>query len=79
MVDVQKLVMGVVLIVVGFVAVFYTVANLAPTMIASANNMTASGLPLATLFASSGVLLVIFMIALFVGMIGLAFKMFKGK
>ena len=76
---VMNLVMGIVLVIVGFVIVFYIVGNMAPTMVTAAGNISGSGLPLAGLFASNGVLLLIFMVAVFVALILLAFSLWKGK
>ena len=55
--------------IIGFILVFFVVGALAATLISSANNISGSGLPLASLFASGGALLVIFMVLLFKNMV----------
>lgn len=57
---------------IGIIVVFFVLAGLATTIIASANNISASGLPLATLFGASGVLLILFMIGVFVKLVKLS-------
>ena len=59
MVDIGKLVEGVVLGIVGIVVVFLLVGNLAPTITDASNNISGSGLPLASMFGSSGVVMTI--------------------
>jgi uncharacterized membrane protein len=74
----MELVNKVIGIVIGFIVVFYLVSALAPTLMGAAGNMSASGLPLANLFASNGVILTIFVIFVFVALIYFAMKM-KGN
>jgi hypothetical protein len=77
--SINKLVMGIVFVIVGFVVVFYIVGALAPTITTASGNISGSGLPLAGLFSSSGVLLIILMVAIFIALLLLAFKLFKDK
>jgi predicted membrane protein len=76
-VDVKGLVVSIILVIVGFVTVFYLVGGTAGTIVTASQNISGSGLPLASLFSSSGVLLIIFMIAIFVALLLMAFKMWK--
>lgn len=69
------MVTGLIMGIVGIVVVFYLVSGLAPTLTNAANNISASGLPLASLFSSSGVTIIIIVLAIFVGVIYAAFKM----
>lgn len=69
----------VVIVIIAFVVIFYLVGNLSPTLKTAADNISGSGLPLASLFTSNGVLLMIFMIAVFLALMLLAFGMMKGK
>jgi hypothetical protein len=64
-------------VIIGFVVVYYIVGGTAETLTDSATQISGSSLPLASLFSSSGVIFIIFMIALFVGLIALAFKAMK--
>ena len=58
--------------IIGLVVIAYLVGALAPTLITSFTQINNSGLPLAHLFnPTSGVALTIFVIMLFVGVIGL--------
>lgn len=66
-------------IVIGFIVVFYLVSSLAPTLIGASANLSASGLPLANLFASNGIVLTLFVIFLFVALIYYAWKMGSHK
>jgi hypothetical protein len=89
-INLQKIVMAIVLVIVAFIVVFTIVASTAPDLQGAANNITSgvvigSGntsttvtLPLANLFGANGVLILVFMVAIFIGMLVLAFK-FMGK
>ena len=76
--NVQGIAFGIVGAILGLVIVFYLVGGLAPTLVVASGNISNSGLPLANLFASNGILLLIFMVVLLVGMIIMAIKMVKG-
>lgn len=66
-------------VVIAFIIVFFVVGGLAATLISAATQISGSGLPLATLFASGGVIFVIFMIFLFVGLYKVAKSMGSGS
>ena len=72
-----NIVIGVVLIVIGFIVVMTLVGSTAGDLISASDNISASGLPLANLFASSGVLLLIFMVSVFIALVLLAFSLMK--
>ena len=76
---VKGIAMGVIGVIVAIIVVFQLVGNTASELTGAANNISSSGLPMASLFGSSGVTLLIFMLALFIGVIVLAFKMFSHK
>lgn len=59
--------------IIGFIVAFFLVGGLAPTLTSASTQISGSGLPLASLFSSTGPLFTIFMILLFVGMLGLCF------
>ena len=77
--EATKLVIGVISLIVGIVMIFYIVAALAPTITSAANNMSASGLPLASLFSSSGVILTILIIGVFLAVLIMVFKLMQHK
>ena len=49
-------------IIIGVVLVFLIIGNLAATVITAAGNISGSGLPLASLFGATGIVLIIVMI-----------------
>ena len=59
-------------IIIGIVLVFLIVGNLAATIITAAGNISGSGLPLASLFGASGVVLIIVMIGFMKKIIAMA-------
>lgn len=60
----QDMVEKIVMIVIGIVVIFYIIAGLASTLISASNNISASGLPLANLFSSGGVVLILLMVGI---------------
>ena len=76
--DVSKIATGIVGAIVSIIVVFLIIGGMSSTITDSASNISGSGLPLASLFGSSGVVLIVFMVAVLLGIIALAFKMFKG-
>lgn len=79
MVDVTKIVIGVVGLIVTFIVTFLLVGNTAGDITAAADNISGSGLPLASLFSSNGIVLLIFMAGLLISLASLAFGFAKGK
>lgn len=67
-----------VMLIVGIVVIFYIVGGTAGTLTTAAGNISSSGLPLAGLFSSSGVVLLVFMAGILIAIISLAMK-WKGK
>lgn len=78
MVDITKIVVGVVGLIVTFIVTFLLVGNTAPDLTTAADNISGSGLPLASLFSSNGIVLLIFMAGLLISLVSLAFG-FAGK
>lgn len=76
-ISVQNIVVGVVLLIVTFIITFLIVGNTAGTLTDAADNISGSGLPLAGLFSSSGVVLLVFMAGLLVTLVVLAFSFNK--
>ena len=75
--EVQKTVTGLVTLIVGIVVIFYLVGGMSDVLTDSADNISNSGLPLASLFSSSGVVMIIFMVSILLGIIFVALKMKK--
>lgn len=79
MVDVTKIVIGVVGLIVTFIVTFLLVGNTAADITTAADNISGSGLPLASLFGSNGIVLLIFMAGLLISLASIAFGFAKGK
>lgn len=75
MANVKGIATGVILVIVTIIVVFQLVGNTSNAIAGASNNITASGLPLASLFASNGVVLLIFMAGILLAIVGLALKM----
>lgn len=75
---INGLTMSIISVIIGFIVVFYIIGGLAPTLVTASQNISGSGLPLSSLFGSSGVIFIIFMVILLVGLIVLAMRMVKG-
>ncbi len=73
MVDVTKIIVGIVGLIVTFIVSFLLVGNTAGDLTAAADNISGSGLPLASLFSSNGIVLLIFMAGLLVSLVSIAF------
>lgn len=73
--DIEKLVYGVVIGIVGIVVIFYLVGSLAPTLVTASDNISNSGLPLAGLFSSGGIVMIIIVVGILLTIIGLAFRL----
>lgn len=72
------IILGVVITIVGFVVVDYIIGGLSPTLTTAMNNITNSGLPLASLYSPSGVLMIMFMIFVFLALLLMLFALVKG-
>lgn len=72
--DIEKLVYGLVLSILGIVVVFQLFAGTATTLINAGNNVSASGLPLAGLFGGSGIVLIIIVVGVLLMTVRLALK-----
>lgn len=60
-----------ILAIVGVIVIFLLVGNTASSMTDAADNLSGSGLPLASLFSSNGVVLMIFMVGIIVAVIAM--------
>lgn len=78
-INVKGVVVGVVLLIVTFIITFLIVGNTAGDLTDAADNISGSGLPLASLFDSSGVVLLVFMAGLLVTLVIMAFSFSKMK
>lgn len=72
------LIEGVISVILGIVLVFKILGTSSSTIIDAADNVSASGLPFASFFSSSGIVLMAFMIAIVVTILTISFKM-KGS
>lgn len=77
-INIKGIIVGVVLLIVTFIVTFLLVGNTAGDLTAAADNISGSGLPLASLFSSNGVVLLTFMAGLLISLVVLAFS-FAGK
>ncbi len=77
--SVRTMVVGVVTAIIGFIVVFRVVGGSAADLNSAAANISGSGLPLVSLMGQNSVLLTIFVIAVFLALMSLAFDMYKGK
>lgn len=75
MVNIKVMITGVILTIIAIVVVFNIVGGTSTTLTTAADNISGSGLPLATLFQSTGVVLLIFMAGILLAVIGLVMKM----
>lgn len=75
----EKITYGVIIAVVSIIVVFLLVSSTAPNLLAAAGNLSASNLPLASLFSGSGIVLILFMVGLLLGVFAITMKMHKGK
>ena len=76
-VNVATIVTSVVLLIVAIVVIFNIVGGTASTLKTSADNISGSGLPLASLFSSSGVVLLIFMAGILLAVIVMSLSLTK--
>lgn len=69
---INSLVTGVVTGIIGIIIIFLLVGNTAGSITDASDNISTSGLPLASLFNSSGVVLLVFMAGIMLAVIGIA-------
>lgn len=79
MVNVKGVVTGVVLLIVTIIVSFLIVGSTAGDLTTATDNISGSGLPLASLFASNGVVLLVFMAGLLIAIVTIALSFAKGK
>ena len=79
MVNVKGMVTAVILVIVAIIVIFNIVGGTSASLTDAATNISSSGLPLATLFSSSGVVLLIFMAGILLAVIGMAMKIGGNK
>jgi hypothetical protein len=70
----EQMIKKIIFLIVGIVVIFYIVGGLAPTLITAAGNISESGLPLSNLFASGGVVMIIFVVGILIAIISMALK-----
>ena len=72
MVNVKSIIVGVIGLIITFIVTFLIVGNTAGDITSAADNISGSGLPLASLFSSNGIVLLVFMAGLLITLIGVA-------
>ena len=77
--NISAMVTGLIMLIVGIVVVFYIVGATASTLTTASTNISGSGLPLASLFGSNGVVLMIIMAGILIAIITVALKAGKSK
>ncbi len=66
MVNVKSIIVGVIGLIITFIVTFLIVGNTAGDITSAADNISGSGLPLASLFSSNGEVLLVFMAGLLI-------------
>lgn len=74
---IKNIVVGLVLLIVAFIVTFQIVGSTAGDLSDAATNISTSGLPLASLFASNGIVMLVFMAGLLIALVVMAFSMVK--
>lgn len=77
-VDIKNIITGVVILIVTIIVSFLLVGNTAGDLTDAADNISGSGLPLASLFSSSGVVLLVFMAGLLITLVVVSLSFAKG-
>ena len=75
--NVQGMAMTAIYSIIGLVVLFLIVANLYPTLAQAGNNLSTSGLPLWSLFASGGLIFILIAVGLLITVVALVMP--KGK
>jgi hypothetical protein len=65
----KSLLIGVIIAIIAVILIFVILASLAPTLLTSADTMNNSGLPMASLFARDGILILVFVVAVFIAIL----------
>jgi len=74
MVNVKGLAIGAIMGIIGIIVVMQLFAAVAPDLQAAGNNLSATSLPLAGLFSSTGIVMLIVVVGILVTVIGLSLK-----
>lgn len=77
-INLEKVIIGVVLVIVAIIVIFNLVGSSAVNLTDAADNISGSGLPLASLFAANGIVLLIFMAGILISVVVIAMRMHKG-
>ncbi len=75
--NISAVITGIVLLIVAIIVSFLIVGNTAGDITNAADNISGSGLPLASLFSSSGVVLLVFMAGLLIALITISLSLGK--
>lgn len=78
-ISMMNIVTGLVMVIVAIIVIFQIVGNSAGDLSTAAGNISGSGLPMASMFSSNGVVMMCFMAALLIGIISLSFYAIRHK
>ena len=76
-IDIKNIIVSVVMLIVAIIVVFLIVGNTNADIVEAADNISNSSLPLASLFGSSGVVLLVFMSGLMITLVVLSLSLTK--
>lgn len=77
--NVSTIATGVIMVIITIIVVFNLVGASASSLTTASTNISSSGLPLASLFGSSGVVLLIFMAGILLAIVAIAMRMHKSR
>lgn len=78
-INLTAVVSGAIAVIIGIIVIMNIIGNTSGSIVDATENITGSGLPFASLFSSSGVVMLIFMAGVLLAIMGMAFKMAKQK
>lgn len=77
MVNIKAVAGGLVIAIISIIIIMQIVGNTANDVVAGAGNVSSSGLPLASLFSSNGVVMLAYVAGILIAIVGLAFAVGK--
>lgn len=72
--DMEKLVYGVIMGIVAVIVIFLLIGNTSGELADASENISGTGFPLANLFGSNGVVMMLFMVGILLAVIGIVMK-----
>ena len=74
MANIKGIAVGAIMSIIAVIIILQLVSSVAPDLQAAGNNLSATTLPLANLFSSSGIVMLIVVVGILVTVIGLSLK-----